>query len=92
MHFEYHCHEAEKAFGNRHENIHLWLDEFAKFYSHDKKYKHRKFRHHKEGIEEARKIFGDIGALVAEQHIKLDNEGWLPEKKDYEIPEYDESF
>ncbi len=92
MHFEFHCEEAEKVFGKRYEEIHKWLDEFAKMYPHDKMYKHRKFRHHKEGIEEARRKFGDIGALVAEQHIKLDNEGWIPEKKDYELPEYDDSF
>ncbi len=89
MDFEHHCKEAEKKYGARYEKVHTWLDEFASLYPLHLKYKHRKHRHHKEGVEEARKLFGDIGALVAEQHILLDNEGWLPEKKDYEIPEYD---
>lgn len=90
MHFEDHCQTAEQAFGQRYEEVHRWLDEFASRYPRSEKYKHRKFRHHQEGVEEARHLFGDLGALVAEQHIRLDNEGWLPEKKDYELPEYDD--
>ena len=90
MDFESHCKEAEKTFGSRYEEIHRWLDEFAARYPSHLKYKHRKYRHHKEGIDEARKLFGDLGALVAEQHILLDNGGWIPERKDYEIEEYDE--
>lgn len=90
MDFASHCRAAEETFGQRYEGVHRWLDEFASKYSRSEKYKHRKFRHHKEGVEEARTVFGDIGALVAEQHIRLDNEGWLPEKKYYELPEYDD--
>lgn len=90
MDFENHCKITERMFGNRYEKVHLWLDEFASQYPYGKKYKHRKFRHHREGVEEARKLFGDIGALVAEQHIRMDNDGWLPRKKDYEIPEYED--
>jgi len=90
MDFERHCKITERLFGIRYEQVHLWLDEFAKNYSGSSRYKHRKFRHHKEGVEEARKLFGDIGALAAELHIRLDNEGWLPRKKDYELPEYDD--
>lgn len=89
MIFEQHCRASETAFGKRYENIHRWLDEFVNLYEPSKRYKHRKFRHHKEGIQEARKMFGDIGALVAEQHIKHDNEGRVPLKKDYEILDYD---
>ncbi len=88
MNFEQHCRASETAFGKRYERIHRWLDEFASLYEPSERHKHRKFRHHKEGIEEAGIIFGDIGALVAEHHIKLDNEGKVPSKKDYEIPEY----
>lgn len=88
MNFESHCKEAEKKFGKRYDEVHRWLDEFASLYPPHLKYKHRKHRHHKEGIEEARQMFGDIGALVAEQHILLDNQGEIPEKKDYDIDEY----
>lgn len=90
MNLEEHCKRSENLFGDRHEEVHLWLDEYAKNYSNSEKYKHRKYRHHQEGVEEARKIFGDLGAKVAEDHIRADNEGKLPIKKDYEIPEYDE--
>lgn len=90
MKFKEHCLESELTFGKKYEEVHLWLDEFAKNYSFSDKYKHRKFRHHKEGVEQARQIFGDIGALVAEQHIRSDNEGYLPEKKDYEIGDYED--
>ncbi len=90
MNFEEHCRAAERTFGQRYENIHNWLDEFMVKYPPPERFKHRKHRHHKEGIEEAKEIFGDIGALVAEQHIRLDNESMLPSKADYKIPEYED--
>ena len=51
-------------------------------------YKHRKFRHHLEGILEAKEKFGDIGMLVAFLHVANDNEGHIPLKAEYNIPEY----
>jgi len=90
MKLEEHCERSLKLFGKRYEDIHTWLDEFASKYSQPERYKHRKHRHHKEGMEEAKRIFGDIGALVAEDHIRADNEGLLPTKEDYNIPEYEE--
>lgn len=88
MDFEYHCMASEGSFGQRFEEVHKWLDEFLTHYHPSERYKHRKHRHHAEGVEEARERFGDIGAAVAEQHIRIDNEGWLPKKEDYDIPEY----
>lgn len=88
MKLEDHCNECIEILGQPFREVHLWLDEFAKNYSGTERYKHRKFRHHKEGVEEARKLFGDLGAKAAELHIKSDTDGWIPSKKDYEIAEY----
>ncbi len=90
MNFEEHCKHSLEQFGNRHEEIHRWLDKFTGCYNPAEMYKHRKHRHHKEGVEEAKKLFGDIGALVAEDHIRCDSEGMLPSRKDYNIPDYDD--
>ncbi|MDI6839264.1 MAG: hypothetical protein QMD71_00140 [bacterium] len=40
--------------------------------------RHRKFRHHKEGIEQVRKMWGDEAAKAAEIHIRTDlkSDGW----------------
>lgn len=90
MRFEEHCRRTSEIFGQPYEEIHRWLDEFARNYSPSERYKHRKFRHHLEGIQEAREVFGDIGALVAALHILDDNDWQLPRKKEYEIQEYEE--
>lgn len=88
MKLEDHCKECEEILGKPFREVHLWLDEFAKKYSPHEKYKHRKFRHHKEGVEEARKLFGYEGAKAAELHIRSDNDNEIPNKSEYDIPEY----
>lgn len=92
MKLEDHCEECEEILGKPFREVHLWLDEFAKNYPWQEKYKHRKFRHHKEGVEEARKLFGDEGAKAAELHIMSDNYGWIPNKNDYDIPDYRDDY
>lgn len=92
MNLEQHCKECIEQLGAPFREIHIWLDEFAKKYPPHEVYKHRKYRHHKEGIEEAKKIFGEQGAKAAELHILADNDGWVPSKKDYNIPEYDDNY
>lgn len=81
MTFLEHCEQAEKTFGNRFDYVHNWLDEFAGKPPHGMR--HRKFRHHLEGIETIRKLWGDDAALAARQHIESDlaQEGWT--KKDH---------
>lgn len=88
MKLEEHCQRSLETFGKRYEEIHLWLDEFADQYSYSDRYKHRKHRHHKEGIMEVYVMFGYEAAMVAKQHIKDDNQGYLPRKRDYDIIEY----
>ena len=65
MKYSEHCKKAEEKFGNPWYVVHRWLDEFAK---QDLPF-HRRARHHKQGVEEVRKLWGDEAALVAEQHI-----------------------
>ena len=68
--FEDHCAETIKLFGKPYEEVHRWLDEFARKPGYGMH--HRKVRHHLDGIEEAKKLFGDEGALVAKAHIVTD--------------------
>jgi len=74
--FEKHCEAAISKFGKPYKEIQLWLDEF-----HGKEpyfTRHRRLRHHEQGIQEAVKIFGKHADAVARQHIVIDlkEEGW----------------
>ena len=76
MKFEEHCAESAILFGRPFEEVHRWLDEFA-----GKKpfgMRHRRLRHHLQGIREAERLFGPEGAKAARQHIISDlmMEGW----------------
>ena len=79
MTFEEHCKESVEKFGKPYKEVHRWLDEFA----HTKEYgmKHRKVRHHLQGIKEVEKIFGMEAGEVARVHIisDLKLEGWKEE-------------
>jgi len=74
--FEKHCQESIKLFGRPYEEVHKWLDEFMG----TEKYgmRHRKLRHHEEGINKAVELFGEEAGEVARQHIisDLKEEGW----------------
>ena len=87
--FEEHCRESDALFGKPYEKVHSWLDEFAG--APGIGMKHRRFRHHKAGIEEIKKLFGEDAGKVARQHIigDLKEEGWtesdpfLKDQRDY---------
>lgn len=70
MRFEEHCQITKELLGEEFQEVHLWIDEF--FGKEPYRTKHRFLRHTKAGIEEARKLFGDKGALAARQHILSD--------------------
>ena len=76
MTFEEHCKESIKLFGESFEKVHLWLDEFAGSVKYGMR--HRRKRHHEEGIKEAVKLFGEEIRIAARQHIisDLKQEGW----------------
>jgi len=66
--FKEHCDDCIKELGEPYSDVHVWLDEFfVKL-----KGKHRDVRHHKEGVEEVRKMWGDKAARAAEIHIIKD--------------------
>jgi hypothetical protein len=71
-------HEKESLaiFGKPYTEIHLWLDEFAG--TTECGMRHRRKRHHKEGLREAEKLFGWDAALAARLHIMSDlkEESW----------------
>jgi hypothetical protein len=73
---ETHCQESERQFGKPWVEVHKWLDEFAGKPGHGMR--HRRVRHHLEGIRQVRELFGDEAASVARQHIVADlkEEGW----------------
>ena len=76
MTFEKHCEESNALFGKPYEEVHRWLDEFAG--APGIGMKHRRFRHHEEGIREITRLFGKDAGKVARQHIisDLKEEGW----------------
>ena len=65
--------------GNPCEEVHRWLDEFLPTLG----AQHRRMRHHREGVEEARRIFGDLGAAAAIVHILRDCRQ-VPRARDYQ--------
>ena len=73
-----HCQQSELALGRPFAEVHRWLDEFAGKPPFGMK--HRHLRHHAQGVEEVRRIFGDDAARAARLHIEMDlaQEGWTP--------------
>lgn len=74
-----HCADCQKLLGREWKEVHQWLDALVKEYGQD----HRRHRHHVEGIEEIRKMWGDEAATAAKIHILVDCWG-IPSKADYE--------
>jgi len=74
--FQAHCQESLRLFGKPYQEVHRWLDEFMG----TEKYgmRHRKLRHHLEGIKQVRELFGEESGEVARRHIisDLQEEGW----------------
>lgn len=76
MKFEDHCAESILLFGKPYEEIHRWLDDFAG--TPEFKMRHRKKRHHEDGLRQVRELFGEEAVKVAMRHIisDLQEEGW----------------
>ena len=76
---ETHMEDCDKVFGKSYEEVHRWLDEYTKkFPIHVYLEKHRMFRHHAEGVEEAIKKWGFYAGQAAKLHIIRDYEQFLP--------------
>jgi len=81
---ELHKADAKKWLLEDFESVHKWLDEF--FSSEGPK--HRRFRHHREGVDEARRLFGYEGSLAAQIHILRDCRN-IPRAAEYETGDVD---
>ena len=80
--FKKHCADCREELGKDYDQVHRWLDEFAGIYmrrcddgSRIVSMMHWLHRHHKTGVEEARKKWGDDAARAAELHILADVQG-----------------
>jgi hypothetical protein len=67
-----HCQDCDRQLGKPFPEVHAWLDAF---YGPDRDVAHRALRHHLEGVEEVRKLWGDQAARAAVLHIMLDWDG-----------------
>ena len=69
--FQEHCEDCIRTIGSPFPHVHKWLDEHFGQDGYPGN-KHRRIRHHKEGVEEARAQWGELAAKAAEIHIKAD--------------------
>jgi len=75
-----HCTDCERLLGSGYEEVHRWLDEFAK----DGVATHRRERHHGEAVEQIREMWGDRAAWAAKIHIEADCGGRVPSRQEAE--------
>ena len=71
---EEHCADCLRELGEGFPQVHEWLDELQAEYGP----MHRPFRHHTEGVERVRALWGDRAARAAEIHIARDCRGAIP--------------
>lgn len=76
--FDDHCAIDRKHLGREFPEVHRWLDAYFKTDG----FLHRRHRHHREGVEIVRKLWGVEGAKAAILHILVDA-GHLPSKEDW---------
>jgi hypothetical protein len=78
---EAHCAESERELGKPYTEVHRWLDEF--FMTPEYGARHRRKRHHEQGIQEVIKLFGEEAGVATRMHIITDlkDEGWTESDK-----------
>ncbi|HWZ76950.1 MAG TPA: hypothetical protein VNX87_10455 [Candidatus Sulfotelmatobacter sp.] len=79
-----HNDDCRRFLGESFENVNKWMDEYFAQYGPT----HRRFRHHREGIEQARELFGARGAVAAAIHILRDCRH-IPRREDYDLGHVD---
>lgn len=75
---EEHSKDCVYYLGKPFTEVHEWLDEFYA----TKGFRHRIMRHHVEGVEEARRKWGDRAATAAQIHIIKDCYGKIPTREE----------
>ncbi len=99
-----HAANTERLYGVKALDIHKWIDQYFNKWKYlllriteireiYNPYDHRKHLHHKEALPQALKKFEgkyqpEIIKKVFFQHIKDDYQGYIPDLKDYENPEF----
>jgi len=73
-----HCDYCFQRLGKKHLDVHIWLDGLYSL----KGERHRRFRHHKKGVDQVRAMWGDEAAKAAEFHI-MEDCGHIPNVIDY---------
>ena len=72
---ETHIDDCMRLLGAPFEKVHRWLDQYAKKYNpHTHLEYHRKFLHHRLGVEKCKELFGPLGERAAKIHIIRDVE------------------
>ena len=79
--FEEHCADCRQELGEDFPQVHKWLDALFRILGP----KHRSARHHTDGVEQVRKMWGDRAAQAAEIHIRRDCGGKVPSAKDAQM-------
>ena len=79
--FEQHCRDCERILGDRHEQVHRWLDRHFGAKGAD----HRRILHHTRGVDEVEEMWGRKAAEAAVVHIVRDC-GKVPRERDYYRP------
>ena len=69
---KHHCADCAEKLGSPFPEVHAWLDAF---HEGGGDVAHRAVRHHMEGVEEVRRLWGDEAARAAVLHIMLDWDG-----------------
>ncbi len=108
MKISQHADNTEKLYGIRAEDIHKWIDgffdseslrQFLQFGKRDgyNPYKHRKYRHSLDALEDAYREFTPKYTKqqirnVLESHIRDDYDGYIPTREDFENGTFKEKY
>jgi hypothetical protein len=86
---EQHCQDSIAKLGQPFEDVHRWMDEYAGKEGYGMR--HRRKRHHLQGIREAASLFGREAEAAARLHIGADlkEEGWKEETDHFPVDEAD---
>ena len=79
-----HCKECKEKMGEEWDKVHAWLDGLSSPKRGYLDMNHRRWRHHEDGVEEVRLMWGDEAAKAAEMHIITDF-GSVPTRKQVEM-------
>ncbi len=73
-----HVDDCMRLLGAPFEKVHRWLDQYAKQYKPQIYLEyHRKFLHHRKGVERCEELFGPLGKRAAMIHIIRDVEMYV---------------